>query len=180
MVFGRIFGKTQMERFECVFEDCKSLCCRNNIVVLNEDDVKSLSEAGVKVDDVTYKLQLNEFLKILGKTSIKQLDGLDVLAIKKDEAGNCVFLSKERSVCEIYNLRPYYCREFPFKFAGGKIKNIDPLCPGANIGEEKEVKEIRKALGLEGLEIKPPYLLGDEEKLKMSRTLMAAIFRLLR
>jgi Fe-S-cluster containining protein len=180
MVFGRIFGRGQTTRFECVYTECGSLCCKKNLVVLNEDDVAGFLKQGIETSDVTEKLRLNEFLSILGSAPMKQLEGLDVLRLKKDEEGNCIFLAPEEGVCKIYDRRPYYCREFPFKFSKGKIKKTDPICPGVERGDEKDPAELKRELGLDGLEMKPPYLVGDESKLKTSRTLMNMVFRLMR
>jgi Fe-S-cluster containining protein len=180
MVFGRIFGKGQTARFECVYNECGSLCCKKNLVVLNEDDVAAFREMALDTTDVTERLRLNEFLSVLGSAPMKQLEGLDVLKLKKDEAGNCIFLKPEEGVCKIYDRRPYYCREFPFKLSKGKIKKTDPICPGVNRGDVKDPAELKRELGLVGLELKPPYLVGDEKKLKTSRTLMKMVFRLMR
>jgi Fe-S-cluster containining protein len=180
MVFGRIFGREQNARFECVYTECGSLCCKKNLVVLNEEDVAALREGSLDPSDATEKLSLNEFLSILGSAPMKQLEGLDVLSLKKDEAGNCIFLEPEEGVCKIYDRRPYYCREVPFKFSKGKIKKSDPSCPGSERGGEKNLAEVKRELGLVGLELKPPYLVGDEKKLKTSRTLMKMVFRLMR
>jgi Fe-S-cluster containining protein len=180
MFLDRVLGRGQKTRFECVFEECKSLCCKNNIVALNEDDVAAFQEMNIDTDDVTLPLNLNEFLEILGTSPIKQLEGLFVLQLKKDEKGNCMFLSPEDGRCKIYNQRPYYCREFPFKFARGKIKSTDPICPGLGREDEKDMGELKKNLGLEGVQLKPPYLVGDEDKLKTARTLMSTVFRLMK
>jgi Fe-S-cluster containining protein len=180
MMLRGLFGKNKKRRFECVYDECKSLCCKTNLVVLNEADVAAFQEMNINLDDVTRKLELNKFLEILGSSSIKQLEGLEVLRLKKDEAGNCVFLNLEKGVCEIYEKRPYYCREFPFKFSKGKIKRSDPICPGLERGEEKGLAELKKDLGLDVVELKPPQLVGDEKKLKTSRSLMSVVFRLMK
>jgi Fe-S-cluster containining protein len=180
MVFGRIFAKKEGARFNCVYEECESLCCKDNLVVLNEDDVTGFKRQGIILDEVTNKLDLNRFLEFLGKSPIKQLEGLQVLQLKKDLEGRCVFLIEEGGGCKIYDQRPYYCREFPFKFSKGKIKSADPRCPGLNKREEKDIETLKKILGLYNVDHKPPYLVGDERKLKTSRALMTMVFRLLR
>lgn len=180
MFLGRIFGRGQTARFECVYSECMSLCCKKNLVVLNEDDLGGFQESGIESAEVTEKMKLNEFLSVLGSAPMKQLEGLDVLMLKKDEEGNCIFLEPEKGACKIYNLRPYYCREFPFKFSKGRINKKDPICPGVERGIEKDIAELKSELGLSQLELKPPYLVGDESKLKTSRTLMKMVFRLMR
>jgi Fe-S-cluster containining protein len=180
MVLGLIFRGGGKARFECVYAECESLCCKNNLVVLNEDDVAGFQKMGIETIDVTEKLNLNEFLGILGSAPMNQLEGLDVIRLKTDENGNCVFLEPKKGECKIYEQRPYYCREFPFKFSKGKIKKKDLICPGVEMGSEKEMTELKSELGLDGLELKPPYLVGDESKLKTSRTLMKMVFRLMR
>jgi Fe-S-cluster containining protein len=180
LVFGGLFGKEQKDRFECVYNECESLCCKKNLVVLNEDDVATFNEMHIDLDDVTTKLGLNEFLKLLGTSQIKQLEGLQVLQLKKDEAGICIYLAPEDGKCKIYEKRPYYCREFPFKFSKGKIKSIDPICPGVSRGDEKNLDEIKEDLGIAEAQLKPPYLVGDEHKLKTSQTLMNMVFGMMR
>lgn len=180
MVFERFFGRGQTTRFECLYRDCGSLCCKNNLVVLNEDDIASFKEMGIPVSEVTETLGLNEFLKVLGATPMKQLEGLQVLRLKKTVDEGCAFLIPEDGACRIYDRRPYYCREFPFKFSKGKIKSADPVCPGLNRGAEKDLTGLKKGLGLEHVELKPPFLLGDSAKLKTARPLMSVVFRLLR
>jgi Fe-S-cluster containining protein len=175
-----LFGKDKKKRFECVYDECKSLCCKTNLVVLNEDDVAAFQKMGISLDNVTGKLALNKFLEVLGTSPIRQLEGLDVLRLKKDEMGNCCFLNLEEGICKIYEKRPYYCREFPFKFSKGKIKRSDPICPGLERGEEKNIVELKKDLGLDEVELKPPHLVGDEKKLKTSRSLMTVVFRLMK
>jgi Fe-S-cluster containining protein len=180
MVFGRFFGKGQTSRFECVYTECKSLCCKENMVVLNEDDAAAFERLEINLADATEHLGLNDFLALLGSTPIKQLDGLEVVCLKKDERGNCRFLNSEDGGCKIYDDRPYFCREFPFKFSKGGIKKKDPICPGLGRGEEMDVLTLKDVLGLSGLDVKAPLLVGDESKLKTSKALMGMVFRLMR
>lgn len=179
MFLDRVFGRGQKARFDCVFTECESLCCKNNLVVLNEDDIAAFEEREIDVSEVTAPMDLNEFLKTLGTSPMKQLKGLYVLQLKKDETGNCVFLIPN-GTCKIYERRPYYCREFPFKFARGKIKSTDTICPGVERGDEKDIRELKRILGLDEAQVKPPYLVGDERKIKTARTLMSAVFRLMK
>ena len=180
MVFGRLFSKGQTSRFECLYSECESLCCRKNLVVLNEDDAATFERLGINIAETTKNMGLNEFLTLLGSTQIKQLDGLDVVVLKRDGDGNCVFLNSDDGGCKIYSDRPYFCREFPFKFSKGKIKKKDLICPGIERGDEKDISDIREELGLSGLDVKPPLLVGDESKLKTSKTLMSMVFRIMR
>ncbi len=180
MVFGRLLRGEGKTRFECVYSECGSLCCRKNLVVLNEDDYAAFERLGINLSDATENLSLNEFLTLLGSAPMKQLEGLEVVCLKKDAGGNCQFLNSEDGGCKIYDDRPYFCREFPFKFSKRGIKKKDPICPGLGRGEEMDVSALKDVLGLSGLDVKAPLLVGDESKLKTSKALMSMVFRLMR
>ncbi len=180
MVFSRIFGRGEAKgaAFECIYKECESACCKNNIVILNADDIEQLKAENIDALEVTTKLRLNDFLTTMNASPMTQLEGLDVLKLKHNKDGNCTFLKTDGN-CQIYNNRPYFCREFPFKFAKGKIKKHDP-CPGVGVGEEKTVEEIRLILGLDQSAIKPPYIVGDENKVKMANKLLPMVFKFMR
>lgn len=180
MFLDRVLGREQKARFECIFSECESLCCKNNLVVLNEDDMEGLEDMKIDVSEVTAPMDLNEFLQTLGTAPMKQLHGLFVLQLKKDKTGNCVFLVPTDGTCRIYERRPYYCREFPFKFARGKIKTTDTICPGVERGDEKDIRELKRILGLNEVQVRPPYLVGDARKIKTAKPLMSAVFRLMK
>ena len=180
MVFGRLLRGEGKARFKCVYTECGSLCCKKNLVVLNEDDAAAFERLGINIAEATVNMGLNEFLSLLGSSQIKQLEGLEVVCLTKDSDGNCVFLNLEEGGCKIYDDRPYFCREFPFKFSKGGIKKKDPICPGLGQGEELDVSTLKDVLGLSRLDVKPPLLVGDESKLKTSKALMGMVFRLMR
>ncbi len=179
MGLSRFFGGKKTAIFQCVYKECESLCCKKNLVVLNEDDVSMLMSSGFELNEITNPLSLKSFLQTLGAPSFQQLDGLNVLRLKHDEDERCVFLEKDGR-CRIYKHRPYYCREFPFKFSGEKIKSSNPLCPGVGKGGERSVSEIKLLLGLDTSGLKPPHLEGDPEKIRLARGLMSSVFRFLK
>lgn len=181
MVFGGLFSKGEKNAsFRCVYDECKSLCCHDNLVVLNEEDVRLFQEQGIDLDDSTKRMDLNDFLVGLGQKGMSQLVGLEILRLKKKESGDCLFLDQRTGVCEIYDARPFHCREFPFKFGKKGIMKKDLICPGLGRGDEKEIDLLKEELGLKGSVHGAPYLLGDEQKLKTSKRLMGIVFRLLR
>ncbi len=177
LVFGKIFGGAKGASFECIYQDCESACCKNNLVVLNADDIERLKLENIDPFEVSSKLSLNDFLISMKASAMRQLEGLYVLKLKHDPDGNCVFLLPEGN-CRLYESRPFSCREFPFKFAKGKIKKTDP-CPGVGIGAEKSIEELRLILGLDQLGKKPPFIIGDESKVKMANKLMPMVFKLM-
>ncbi len=178
MVFGKIFSRGGGASFECIYQNCESACCKNNLVVLNADDMERLKLEDIDPSEVTSQLKLNDFLISKKASPMDQLEGLYVLKLQQDPDGNCVFLLSEGN-CRIYESRPFFCREFPFKFAKGKIKKTVP-CPGVGVGEQKSVEELRLILGLDQSGIKPPFIVGDENKVKMANKLLPMVFKFLR
>ncbi len=179
MAFKGLLKRDQKFRFKCIHTECGNLCCKNNLVVLNSDDIKTFKNLGIDIDDVTETMRLNDFIGILNTSPIKQLEDLYVLKLKTRKGGSCVFLNETDGLCKIYENRPYYCREYPFKFFGREIKIITD-CPGHGRGAEKSVSELREELGLSEMGLKPPFLVGDESKLRVSRPLMSAGYRILK
>ncbi len=180
MIFERLFGGAKSTRFECVSEECGSRCCRNNLVVLNEDDILRFEEAAISPDDSTERIEFNDFLKRIGAPTMPQFEGILVLILRKDEEGNCAFLNLDNGRCRIYASRPFFCREFPFKLAKNRIKVPDKDCIGLGRGEEMDIVALKEYLGIEDIEIKPPYLVGDEGKVALAGRLMGGVFKAMR
>ena len=111
-------------RFSCV--DCGN-CCTNAQTVVNVtySDILRIKKG--------MNLSLEEVLEILGfyvfgkKPSTEELKkmvvppietekGLAFTGLKKKEGGTCYFYDEKEKRCLIYNLRPNFCRTFPFSF----------------------------------------------------------------
>lgn len=71
-----------------------------------------------------------------GRSSIKELENYD-----------CVFLSRNKGLCEIYKVRPLQCRLFPFWPSLLRDQNIwniyATICPGMNKGKLYTAEMIR-------------------------------------
>jgi Fe-S-cluster containining protein len=70
---------------------------------------------------------------------VKTEKGLAFLALMKNNRGECCFYDKSKSICLIYDLRPIFCKSFPFTFTssqkGEKIEinyteKAKTYCPG--------------------------------------------------
>jgi len=179
MVLDRLFGGRKI-KFKCEFRECGSRCCRNNLVVLNEDDVKKFSESGISIEEITTQMELNQFLKTFGSPAMPVLEGLKVLYIKKDSSGNCVFLDADAGFCRIYDARPYLCREFPFILSKSKIAGQDASCAGLNKGEEMSFGELAEYIGVKNMERKPPYIAGEKAKTEMLTKVIGLMLRMKR
>lgn len=166
MVLERLFGGKKI-KFRCEFKECKSYCCKNSLVVLNEEDIQRFTNEGINVDEITTPIELNQFLKTFGAPAMSSLDGLKVLSVKKDTGGSCVFLDVDTGYCKIYAVRPYLCREFPFIISKSKIIKQEPSCTGLGKEDEMSFDELVEYIGIKGMERKPPYIVGEKSKTEM-------------
>ncbi len=111
-------------RFNCL--RCGNCCTdKNTLVNLTYFDILRIKN-GLDLD-------INEVLDILGffifKEKINHEDrkrmviapietekGLAYIALLKNSLGGCYFYNSEKKKCLIYDLRPMFCRTFPFSF----------------------------------------------------------------
>lgn len=83
---------------------------------------------------------------------IKTEKGLAIIALRKVNEGDCVFL--EDNLCMIHPIRPAVCRSFPFTFRddGGILtrgfSSMREICPGLGEGDFVDIDDLN-ALGLE-------------------------------
>jgi|GEM_PF-6450648 len=179
MVLEQFFG-SKKTKFRCEFRECGNRCCKNNLVVLNEDDIKRFNDGGIGIEEITAPMELNQFLKTFGSPAMPVLEGLKVLYIKKDSGGNCIFLDAGTGRCRIYDTRPYLCREFPFILSKSKITSKDPACPGLDKGEEMSFDMLREYIGVKNMERKPPYIIGEKSKTEMLTKLVGLMLKMKR
>ena len=135
-------------RFSCT--RCGNCCTdKNTIVNITYLDIKRLISG--------LNLNLNEILEVVGfyifdqKTSNSNFEkmvispimtekGLTFVGLIKNAQGVCLFYDNKKEKCLIYNLRPAFCKTFPFSFKEKKFtkSNIDifyttkgkQYCPG--------------------------------------------------
>ncbi|TFG01282.1 MAG: YkgJ family cysteine cluster protein [Promethearchaeota archaeon] len=111
-------------RFKCT--KCGNCCTdKNTIVNVTYSDILRIKNG--------LNLMLNEILEILGfYTYDKELaaedrkkmvippirteKGLAFVGLLKKDSGACYFYDEKNVKCKIYNLRPNFCRTFPFTF----------------------------------------------------------------
>lgn len=88
-------GTTRVVAFDCL--ECGS-CCRDNRVVLYDEDYARWKQAGR--DD------------LFGKPYLRNVKGIVMLRLRNEEPKNCVHLKSDNK-CGIYALRPSNCSTFP-------------------------------------------------------------------
>ena len=114
-------------RFRC--KRCAIYCCKLGGPWLTEEDIELIESAGHKtsafVEDSKIKYENRSLM---------------TKAMKNRKRGSCIFLRKDKRrhayECSIYEIRPVFCRLYPFE-----IKRIDidsfflrilPFCNGLN------------------------------------------------
>jgi len=124
--------------FEC--QKCGN-CCSGipGYVYLTMDEIKNIARyLGIKSDDFIKKYTL----KVI-------INGEPRLSLIEKQNFDCIFYSNDKG-CEIYPVRPYQCRSFPFWPAN--LENyeawikVSRLCPGVNRGRYYSAEEIREIL----------------------------------
>jgi Fe-S-cluster containining protein len=111
-------------RFECTH--CGNCCIdKNTLVNLTYKDILRIKEG--------LKLNIDELLEIIGfyvfdkaptEGELKKMvvppiqteKGLAFVGLKKLNDGSCYFFDIENKRCKMYDLRPNFCRTFPFSF----------------------------------------------------------------
>lgn len=120
-----------------VYFSCKescSACCEINggLVVVNEQEIKAISS----------HLKLSE-KKFLARYTVQ--NGKHTCLIDRDERA-CIFL--EDNKCQIYPVRPFQCKTFPFWPQNVKSEKrwatIMEECPGIGEGKPYSHEEIEK------------------------------------
>ncbi|MGC8913353.1 MAG: YkgJ family cysteine cluster protein [Thermoplasmata archaeon] len=102
--------KSSEVKIQCISNGC-FLCCMDTEMMLLEEDIVKLENAGYKQNEFSY---------------IE--DGFVLL---KNVDGHCVFL--KAGLCSVYPIRPAGCKLYPFVFdADNEIVKLDPLCRYVN------------------------------------------------
>lgn len=136
--------------FKCT--DCGNCCTnKNTIVNLTYQDILRIRSG--------LDLNTNETLDIIGfyiinhanyKSDPKKMvispieteKGLAFVGLIKNSDGVCFFYDIENSKCSIYDLRPIFCKTFPFTYQLDNVNNLKiyytekakDYCPGINSG----------------------------------------------
>ncbi len=141
-------------RFACT--RCGNCCTdKNTLVNLTYLDILRIKKGlDLEIDEVLDiigffvfdKTLTNEDKKRMIVTPIETERGLAFVGLLKNSLGGCYFYSSEKKKCLIYNLRPMFCRTFPFSFeildeTKGKADSLINIvytekgkqyCPGIN------------------------------------------------
>jgi len=153
-------------RFECI--RCGKCCTDSNTIVnITYSDILRIKNGlTLTLNELIYVLAFYVFETELNEkkpekmviSPIKTQKGFTFVGLFKKKTGECYFYDAKNKMCKIYNLRPTFCRTFPFSFKRinkKEIKNqyeIDifysnkgiEYCPG--IGGDSPFINIKKYL----------------------------------
>lgn len=111
-------------KFECVH--CGKCCIdRNTLVNLTFQDILRIKEAlDLSLDELIEIIGFYVFDKPPNKEELKKMvvppiqteRGLSFVGLRKKTKGACYFYDNEKERCNIYAVRPMFCRTFPFTF----------------------------------------------------------------
>lgn len=117
-------SKEKEFRFECV--RCGKCCTDENTLVnvTYFDILRIYKTLNLSIDELIHILGffifkkeiLEEYLLKLVISPIKTEKGLGFVGLRKLENYQCYFYNNDKKECLIYNIRPYFCRTFPFSF----------------------------------------------------------------
>ena len=111
-------------RFECT--QCGN-CCSDKSTLVNvtyRDILRIKSGLHLNLDEIIEVLGFYVFEKTPTSEELRQMvvppiqteNGLAFVGLKKETDGTCLFYSKEKKACNIYAIRPNFCRTFPFSY----------------------------------------------------------------
>jgi len=115
---------SQNLRFECI--RCGACCIdQNTIVNTSYFDILRIKEGlNLTLNELIYILGFYIFESKISEKKRKKLvvspiiveKGLAFVGLFKKKNGECYFYNREKQECTIYDLRPMFCRTFPFSF----------------------------------------------------------------
>ena len=111
-------------RFKC--NNCGS-CCKDTNTLVNvtfQDLLRIKNGLNLTIDETLVILGFYMFDKRPSKENLKKMvippieteNGLAFIGLFKKENGECIFYNDQEKKCKIYNLRPNFCRTFPYSF----------------------------------------------------------------
>jgi len=123
-------------RFKC--KRCAIYCCKLGGPSLTKEDIKQIESAGYDTSKFTESVK-------------RQYENFPQMprAIKSRKDGSCIFLKTDKKAniyeCSIYDIRPAFCRLYPFEIKRIKtdsfLLKIIPCCNGLNNLEGELVDE---------------------------------------
>ena len=116
---------TEEFKFECT--RCGNCCTdKNTIVNVTYFDILRIKNGlNLSIDEILETLGFFIFDKMPSEEELKKMivppieteNGLAFTGLNKRENGSCYFYNIDEKKCMIYNLRPKFCRTFPFTFS---------------------------------------------------------------
>ncbi|MFX0018310.1 MAG: YkgJ family cysteine cluster protein [Candidatus Hermodarchaeota archaeon] len=149
-------------RFEC--NRCGNCCTDSNTIVniTYIDIIRIKNGLSLTLNELIYVLAFYIFERELDEkdrkkmviSPVKTQKGFAFVGLLKKKTGECYFYDTKNKLCKIYNLRPTFCRTFPFSFKRINKNEIDifyskkgvEYCPG--IGGDSRLINIEKYLKL--------------------------------
>ncbi len=111
-------------RFNCI--RCGTCCIdKNTLVNLTHLDILRIKNGlNLSLEEVIEILGFYIYDKELTEEDRKKMvispmmteKGLAFVGLRKDSTGSCYFFDKDHKRCKVYDLRPNFCRTFPFEF----------------------------------------------------------------
>lgn len=160
--------KSHEFKFECI--KCGNCCTDSNTIVnITYSDILRIKKGlTLTFNELIYILAFYVFNTELNEENRKKMvispvktqKGFAFVGLFKKKTGECYFYDIKNKICKIYNLRPMFCRTFPFSFKRinkNEDKNqygIDifysnkgiEYCPG--IGKDSPLIDIEKYMKL--------------------------------
>lgn len=118
---------------------CKANCCKHYDVFIDHTDVINLTKNNdfLPIKKMEYKKSFGYVPKFKLYENGKKRSW--VLCLSNPNR-ICIFL-KNDTTCSVYDKRPFICRNYPFTYENGKIKEIKNLCPKKwKLEEEKKIE----------------------------------------
>jgi len=171
-------------RFECI--RCGNCCTDSNTIVnITYSDILRIKKGlTLTLNELIYVLAFYVFETELNEkdrkkmviSPVKTQEGFAFVGLFKKKTGECYFYDTENKKCKIYNLRPIFCRTFPFSFKRINKNEIDifysnkgvEYCPG--ISGDSPFINIEKYLKLGNNTLKDIDL--NEDKINKYNTLV--------
>lgn len=133
-------------------------CCTHPqiVITLTHEDIWILFQHAQDLAELTRFIQFivlekQEDLKKLVLQSVRTTEGNGIFILRKDANNKCIFYNVSTSSCQIHNIRPQACRNFPFAFRedGTKVrvslvKNASSFCEGIGKGKNYDEKTLEK------------------------------------
>ena len=151
-------------------------CCTHSqiVITLTHKDLWVLFQHAQDMEELKQFIQFiliekKEQSEKLVLNSIETTEGKGIFILRKNVENKCIFYKSSASSCQIHDIRPQACRNFPFAFAEiedkitvSLVKGASSFCIGIGKGKEYEKNSFDK-VGMHTIEIIKRYNAIAEE-----------------